>query len=34
MEPMNVDQIVAWLKLNPQLRVAECLSAWTHGDIT
>jgi hypothetical protein len=33
MEPMSVDQIVAWLKDNPQLRVAECLAAWTHGDI-
>jgi hypothetical protein len=33
MEPMSVDQIVAWLKEDPQLRVAECLAAWTHGDI-
>jgi hypothetical protein len=33
MEPMSVDQIVAWLKEDPQLRVAESLAAWTHGDI-
>jgi hypothetical protein len=30
---MSVDKIVAWLKENPQLRVAESLAAWTHGDV-
>jgi hypothetical protein len=33
MEPMTVDQINEWLRGNPQVRVAECLAAWTHGDL-
>jgi hypothetical protein len=28
---MDVEDIIAALKENPQLRVAECLVAWTHG---
>jgi hypothetical protein len=33
MERLSVDEIIAWLHENPQLRVAECLAAWTHGDL-
>jgi hypothetical protein len=28
---MTVEEIVAYLEENPQLRVAECLAPWTQG---
>jgi membrane-bound lytic murein transglycosylase len=30
---MTVAEIDAWLKENPQQRVAEMLAAWTPGDL-
>jgi hypothetical protein len=30
---MTIEEIIGWLHENPQARVAECLAAWTHGDL-